>query len=63
MYIYIYVYINIYDCREGGTESGDYSLQLSIQYQAYQDAHGIHYLLLGTNRKSHGQNSGSLKRF
>jgi len=25
--------------------------------------HGIDPLLLGTNRKSHGQNSGSLKRF
>ena len=31
--------------------------------QAYQDSHGIYQLLLGTNRKSRGQNSGSLKKF
>jgi len=29
----------------------------------YQDSHGIDHLLLGTNRKSHGQNSGLLQRF
>jgi len=27
------------------------------------DSHGIDNLLLGTNRKSHGQNSGSLTTF
>ena len=29
----------------------------------YQGSHGIYHLLLGTHRKSHGQNSGSLKPF
>ena len=28
-----------------------------------QDSSGIHHLLLGTNRKSHGHNSGSLEKF
>ena len=28
-----------------------------------QDSHVIDHLLLGTNPKSHGQNSGSLKKF
>ena len=51
------------NCRQGGTESGDYFYKRSIQSQTYQDPHGIHYLLLGINRKSHGQNYGSLKRF
>ena len=29
----------------------------------HQDSHGIYHLLRGTNRKSHGRNSGLLKRF
>jgi len=32
-------------------------------HQAYQDSHGIYHLVLGTNHKSHGQNSGSLEKF
>jgi len=41
----------------------DYFLKLSILYQAYHYSHWIYYLLLGANRKSHGQNPGSLNFF
>ena len=40
-----------------------YFYKLSIVYQAYQDSHRIDHLLLYTTRKSHGQNSGSMRKF